>query len=80
MEASWGSWGPLGPLGAGGRFDVKHHFETLEISGRAVLKPSRGRFLFFKAILELFLRAFWLLSPQQIQHAKSTSSILSIPA
>ena len=46
------SWRPLGGLlgvcwgsfgASGGRFDVKHHFETLEISGRAVLKPSWGR-------------------------------------
>ena len=65
LGASWdllgASWRPLGgllgtswgPFGAsGGRFDVKHHFETLEISGRAVLKPSWGRFL-------SFFRPFW---------------------
>ena len=66
LGASWdllgASWRPLGgllgtswgPFGAsGGRFDVKHHFETLEISGRAVLKPSWGRFL-------NFFRPFWI--------------------
>ena len=45
LEASWrplggllgAPWGPFG--GSGGRFDVKHDFETLEIAGRAVLKP-----------------------------------------
>ena len=36
------SWGPFG--GSGGRFDVKHDFDTLEIAGRAVLKLSWGRF------------------------------------
>ena len=51
LEASWGPFGgllgaPWGLFGgsAGGRFDFKYHFETLEISGRAVLKPSRDRF------------------------------------
>ena len=87
LEASWrplgGLLGPVGgpseallgaprrPFGgSGGRFDVKHHFETLEIFGRVVLKPSRGRVVL--VILDSFLRVFWLLSPQQIQHAKST--------
>ena len=50
-------WGPSG--GSGGRFYVNHHFETFEISGRAVLKPSWGRFLVFLGhfgvILEVFL-------------------------
>ena len=43
-------WGPSG--GSGGRFYVNHHFEKFEISGRAVLKPSWGRFFGF-------LRPFW---------------------
>ena len=53
LEASWGPREsllgvPRGPFGgSGGRFDVKHHFETLEISGSAVLKPSWGRFFGF---------------------------------
>ena len=44
LGVSWGPlWGPFG--GSGGRFDVKHGFETLEIAGRAVLKQSWDRFL-----------------------------------
>ena len=53
LEASWrplgdllgAPWGPFG--GSGGRFDVKHDFGGLEFCGRAVLKPSWGRFLSF---------------------------------
>ena len=71
LGASWdllgASWRPLGgllgtswgPFGAsGGRFDVKHHFETLEISGRAVLKPSWGRFLSFLGHFGIIFEGF----------------------
>ena len=58
LEASWRPlagllgvpWGPFG--GSGGRFDVEHDFGGLEFCGRAVLKPSWGRFL-------SFFRPFW---------------------
>ena len=64
LEASWrplggllgAPWGPFG--GSGGRLEVKHHFGGLEFCGRAVLKPSWGRFLnflnHFGVIFEVF--------------------------
>ena len=68
LGAPWGPSGPLGGLlgapwgpfgGSGSRFDVKHHFETLEIAGRAALKPSWGRFFFcFSGHLGVIFEAF----------------------
>ena len=79
LEASWRPLGgllgaPWGPFGeSGDKVEVKHHFGGFEFCGRAVLKPSWGRFLkFFEAILEFLLRLFRRPSSQQIEHAKST--------
>ena len=64
LGASWdilgASWRPLGGLlGTSWGPFVRHHFETLEISGRAVLKPSWGRFLsFFRPFWSYFWRLF----------------------
>ena len=63
------SWGPSGA--SGGRFDVTHHFETHEISGRAVLKPSWGRFLGFLGHFGVILEGFLI----TIATANSTCKI-----
>ena len=64
LGAPWGPsgvllgapWGPFG--GSGGRVEVKHHFGGLEFCGRAVLKPSWGRFLNFLGHFAIIFEAF----------------------
>ena len=86
-----GSWGPVGGLlgapwgpsgGSGGRFYVNHHFESFEISGRTVLKPSWGRFLgffrpfgsYFRGLLEYYRHSKFNMQNRRFTSILSTSA------